>query len=78
MESILERAFRKIDFRPDVSVDDLIHCALELDHSLSELYRELAGETFSLRVQELFTDLLEMERSKDRQYTRSALVVRQQ
>ncbi len=70
-DNVLDRVFRTIELRPEMTPAEIIGCALELDRALVELYEVCARESSATRVQELFDCLLEMERGKDYQYARS-------
>lgn len=72
-EETLDAALKNIEFRDDMTPDEIVGAILEFDKSLLELYRELASETSIPHVRELFLNLLEMEENKDHQYARSVL-----
>ncbi len=72
-DETIENALRHLVIADNTSVEEILATVLEFDKMLIDLYRELADETPIPRVQELFKHLLEMETSKDRQYTLSSL-----
>ncbi len=71
----LDRALRHLDLHDGMDAEDVLGAVLSFDKSLIELYQELADETPLPEVHELFTDLLKMEDSKDRQYALSVLEI---
>ncbi len=62
-----------LDFRNEMSADEILRVVLTFDQALFGLYCELAGETASPGVQELFGKLLKLEDRKDRQFSVNAL-----
>jgi rubrerythrin len=67
------RALQHAEIRPDMSLDEVMEQALDVDQDLRDMYRQLADESSVPRVQELFQSLLEMQESKDAQYARTLL-----
>lgn len=60
----------------DMSCDEVVAVALDLDDKIVELYRDMAREAESPHVREFFENLLELERSEELQVTRNALFLR--
>ncbi len=71
----LDRTLKHLDLHNGMDADEILGVVLKFDKSLIELYQELADETPLPEVHELFTDLLKMEDSKDRQYAMSVLEI---
>jgi len=77
-EETLDKALEQLELRDDMSPEEVISNALAFDRKLIDLYRQMADETSVPRIQELFTDLLQMEENKDHQYARSILELQDQ
>lgn len=58
-------ALAENDLEPDMSPNEVVRRALEVNRELKELHRQLADQTSAPRVQELFRDLLVLEDGKD-------------
>jgi hypothetical protein len=71
----LDRALKHLDLHDGMDAGDILRVVLSFDKSLIELFQELAEETPLPDVNDLFTDLLRMEDSKDRQYAISVLEI---
>lgn len=61
---------------PDMSCDEVVAVALELDDKVVELYGDMASSAESPEVRELFENLLEIEKKEELQLTRNALRLR--
>ncbi len=56
-----------IELRPDMSIDDIVRAAMELDRRLAAFYRQMAAHGGSQEVRDIFSGLAqqeERERSK--------------
>lgn len=71
----VDRALMHLNLHTGMDADEILGVVLNFDKSLIALYRELADETPLTDVHELFTDLMKMEDSKDRQYSLSVLKI---
>jgi hypothetical protein len=69
-EPSLEQMFAKAEITVDMTTDQIVARALELDQKLIEFYKLLASSTRASNVQELFEDLVTNEDAKDHQYAR--------
>lgn len=69
----LEAALKDLEVHPEMTVEDVIECSMQLDRALIDLYSGLGSEVNAPRVQEMFTSLLEMEQAKENQYSRDIL-----
>jgi rubrerythrin len=63
------RTIADTEFHPHMTVEDVIRSVLALDRALIEFYRGIATSLVARRVRELFSDLVEMEESKSKQYS---------
>ena len=61
------------DFRPDMTVTEIVAAGLKLDDCLIQLYREMAECADSEQVREVFTNLLEMEEHEKHTLSKNAL-----
>ncbi len=72
-EASIKAALHNMCLRDDMTPDEILATVLSFDKMLIAFYRELADQTSIPRVQEFFSNLLEMEQSKDRQFSMSVL-----
>ena len=68
-DEITSSALEQVEMHAGVSADELIGNALSVDKRLIALYEVLAGSTSVPHVQELFTNLVQLEEAKDRRYS---------
>jgi hypothetical protein len=59
--------------RPDMSVDEVVKLAVEFDDALVEFYREAADECGLPRINEVFLNLIELEKQEKISHVRNAL-----
>ncbi len=69
------RSIQETDLSADMSCDEVVAAALELDERILDFYRDMASRAENPQVRELFEDLLQMERNEERQLTRNALAL---
>ena len=72
-EESVDSALKEIQLSDDMSAEEILASVLAFDQSLIELYHELTDETPLPRIQELFNNLLEMERNNERQFSLTVL-----
>lgn len=77
-EETVETALQQLEIRDDMDADEILATVLSFDKKLTDLYRELADTAPTPTIQELFSSLLEMESSKDRQFAMSVLGISDQ
>ena len=61
------------EFRPDMTVKEVVAAGLKLDDCLIRLYREMAEYANSEQVRDVFRNLLEMEEREKHKLSRNAL-----
>ena len=64
-------------FTPDMSVDEVINHALEIDDFLINLYGTIAEQSASDEVQQVFSNLLTLENNEKLQFVRNALTMKE-
>lgn len=70
-DDTIDAALQPIELDKNMDPDEIIRYAMILDRRLIQLYREIADSTGVSSVRDLFSNLILMEESKDRQYARS-------
>jgi len=68
-EAAVDDALRDMPLQDDMTADQILASVLSFDRTLITFYRQLANQTAIPRVQELCSNLLDMEQSKDRQFS---------
>lgn len=69
----LFRQYHEKDYGKDISLNDVIQIALELDDRLIDLYQLLASHTKSNKAKETLNNLLYMEKQRKKQFMFNAL-----
>ena len=69
----LREAFEEARLEPDMPVEEVFAQAMKLDSVLLAFYEQLASYSAAPKLQELFEDLLAMEKTKETEYARSLL-----
>ena len=69
--------FRDVKLEPEMSVDDVIEVALQMDNCLVDFYKDMAEVAVSQEVKEVFTNLLEMEEQEKHKLVRNALQLKE-
>ncbi len=67
------KCFECVQWRPDMSVNEIIDLAMKVDACLISLYRKTAEKAVSQEIKDLFTKLLEMEQKEETNALRNAL-----
>ena len=67
----LDRILQQLKLTPDMTEDDVLATALDVDAQLIALYEELAGESSVPHVRELFEALAKMQEARERQLARA-------
>lgn len=68
------RDFAELDFRSDMSVEEVVNLALRMDACLMSLYEQLAVRSLSPELQAALQDLLDLERQEEARVLRNALM----
>ena len=63
---------RDTEFKPDMTVEEVVRVALRLDDCLIKLYREMAARTDCNEAREIFKNLLALEESEKSKLARNA------
>ncbi len=71
----LDRLHIQMKIDPEIGIDDLLDKAMVQDQDLLALYRRLADSVSAARVREMFENLHELVKSKDLQFTRTAVEI---
>lgn len=72
-DSQLREAFEEAKIEPGMSPEEVFAHTLKIDRALIAFYEQLASYSAAPKLQELFQNLLEMEKTKDTEYARSLL-----
>lgn len=72
-DETLRTVFSNVQIHSGMTPEELIECSLKFDAALEQVYHDVVDSTSSGHIRDVFTNLAEMEESKDRQYARSLL-----
>lgn len=71
----LDDLLKDIEITPDMPIDEVLRSVIAFDDALIALYQELAQHAGSPTVRDVFTNLLEMEKSEKLRSVRDALML---
>ncbi len=66
----------QVDLKPDMSVDDVVNVAMQLDDCLIRIYRQASEECDSRELSDIFTNLLQMEEQEEIRLARDSIDVK--
>ena len=72
------KCFENLTIHPDATVEEVVQLALQLDRCLVDLYTEMAAQSVSQEVRDLFNGLLRTEQKEENQMVRNALTLDQE
>lgn len=72
-DSQLREAFQEAKIEPEMSPEEVFAHAMRIDGALVAFYEQLTSYSAAPTLQELFENLLELEKTKDAEYARSLL-----
>lgn len=75
-ESTVVKAIAELQLRPGMRIEDVTAAAKHMGLRLMAFYREMAGRAVSLRVREVFENLLEMEQREQIELSKQLLDIR--
>jgi rubrerythrin len=73
LDCALLEAKKLLPLRHDMSADEVIRCAMDVDHCLLDVYRRLAESAVAEDVKKLFEGLVRETEKQDRRLIRDAL-----
>lgn len=68
----------QLSIDPSATVEEVVQLALKLDRALVDLYTEMAAQSVSQEVRDLFSSLLRTEQKEENQMVRNALTLDQE
>ncbi len=71
-----DTVLKKIDMKPNMSVDDVVSIAMQLDDFLIQMYRQASDECDSRELTEIFANLLQMEEQEEIRLARDSLAIK--